>query len=189
MQEYVKQYYVLEAHLPRFLSAAHSMCVDTEDRKILLENINDEEGTGTSHQELLLKFSEGLGIKHEDVINATLLQETEDMIDTFFSLSFSSYASALGALFAYEFQASEIAESKILGLKKFYNIQGDMLEFFEVHIQADKWHSEQFITLLKRLDQDELEDAMESCKAALSVLNVFLDGMMKVHQQEKVLVH
>ena len=44
LQDYAKQYYHFVKHFPMFVSSVHSNCMDTETRKMLVENIADEDG-------------------------------------------------------------------------------------------------------------------------------------------------
>src|SRR5204863_3752786 len=102
-----------------------------------LENLNDEEGTttGENHPSLWLQFAKGLGLCEETVKNSVPTPETKQLIDDFLSLSRSSYAEGLGALYAYERQIPQTAASKIIGLKQFYNIDDQAtLKFFLVHL-------------------------------------------------------
>ena len=182
LKYYVSQYYVLESNLPRFLSSAHSLSDDYQDRRILLDNIMDEEGGEVSHRDLLIQFGKNLGMSEEEILNTPLRDETKQMVDTYFALSRSSYAEAIAAMFAYESQASKVAHSKLQGLQEHYNIQD--AKFFEVHMEADIWHTEQFKSLLERLPQVDHEKAYNACLQAAKSLNIFLDGMLKVHRAE-----
>src|SRR3984957_8208821 len=69
LSNYSRQYYFHVDRFPRYLSALHSQCENSQHRKVILENLNDEEGTGfgVSHPELWLQFAEGLGVSREEV--------------------------------------------------------------------------------------------------------------------------
>ena len=43
IKDYAEQYYQHVKAFPRYISATHSLCEDIEKRKILLENLQDEE--------------------------------------------------------------------------------------------------------------------------------------------------
>ena len=43
IKDYAEQYYQHVKAFPRYISATHSLCDDIEKRKILLENLQDEE--------------------------------------------------------------------------------------------------------------------------------------------------
>ena len=43
IKDYAEQYYQHVKAFPRYISATHSICEDIEKRRILLENLQDEE--------------------------------------------------------------------------------------------------------------------------------------------------
>lgn len=47
LREYAKQYYHFVKHFPMFVSSVHSNCPNPEVRKMLVENVADEEGFKT----------------------------------------------------------------------------------------------------------------------------------------------
>ncbi len=179
LRYYAVQYFKNVDAFPRYVSGIHSQCPSKEDRKILLENLIDEERGEADHPELWLRFAESLGENREDVQNAELSPAAKALIDGFFNLIRSSYASGLGALFAYEQQVPEVATSKIDGLKNFYGYEDDNegLRFFKVHTAADEWHSEEVGNLLKKLDDDEKIEAKDSAMKAGKLLWDFLSDI------------
>ena len=50
-------YYQHVKAFPRYISATHSLCEDIEKRKILLENLNDEENRDADHPKLWKNFA------------------------------------------------------------------------------------------------------------------------------------
>jgi pyrroloquinoline-quinone synthase len=178
LQTYAKQYYHHVKAFPRYLSATHSNCDAIEGRQILLDNLIDEEKGPENHPELWLRFAEGLGVNRRDVECTELLQETSDLIQTFMGSARRSYAEGMGALFAYEHQIPAIATFKIEALKKHYAIQdASTLSFFEVHRQADIYHTEAVGTLLENLSPEDQKLAAQSAKTASNHLWKFLDGI------------
>ena len=178
--EYAKQYYNQVKNFPRYISKIHSECDDITSRQVLLGNLIEEEKGDENHPELWLRFAEGLGVKRSDVENAELKQETRNLVDGFFKLADASYAKGLGALYSYERQVPEVAKSKIEGLEKFYGITGEQaLKFFNVHIAADEWHSEECASLIEKLSPEEQEEAKKGALEGAKLLWQFLDGMVK----------
>ena len=100
LRTYACQYYHHVDAFPRYISATHSNCQHSEARKVLLGNLNDEEGMNglDSHPVLWLQFTKGLGLSEAAVANSALFPETKQFIDEFLTLSRSSYAEGLGAL-------------------------------------------------------------------------------------------
>ena len=184
LKTYSRQYYHHVEAFPRYISATHSNCSEIENRQVLLENLIDEEKGSQHHPELWLQFSEGLGETRENVKAEKLFPETQNLIDTFFNLSRSSYAEGLGALFAYENQVPEVAASKIDGLKKFYGIDSDKaLKFFNVHLHADVYHTEASARLMENLSPEDKLKAQAAAEKAALALWKFLDGVQRETSQ------
>ena len=164
LKYYASQYYHHVSAFPRYISALHSLCDKAQDRKILLENLNDEEGQrGVPHPELWMRFAEGLGLKREEVQETSLCAEIKHIIDTFFSHCRSSYPEGLSALYCYEYQVPEIAETKMAGLKNHYQITDERsLSFFEEHKSADVYHRQAIEVLLEKFSFREKEQAKKS---------------------------
>lgn len=177
LRTYARQYYHHVEAFPRYVSATHSNCERVENRQTLLENLIDEERGADHHPELWLRFAEALGDDRETVKKEPLLPQTRSLIDTFVSLSRSSYAEGLGALHAYESQVPTVAASKIEGLQTHYGIHSDRaLEFFRVHLKADIYHAEAAARLLSELSPEERSLAEAASNRAADALWTFLDG-------------
>ena len=109
---------------------------------------------------------------------AELNGETQALIDTFRSLSRRSYASGLGALYAYESQFPAVASAKIEGLTDRYGIrQEETLRFFRVHETADVEHSSVCRELLDRLPEPEKSEAVAAGEELAGALWNFLSGV------------
>ena len=165
LQNYASQYYHHVSAFPCYISAVHSLCDNLENRKVLLENLNEEEGflQGEPHPELWLKFAEGLGLKKDQVRSAKKGKAIKKVINTFFSKCRSSYSEGLSSVYSYEYQVPEVAETKIKGLKEHYNITDkSSLLFFTVHQLADVEHRKVIEQLLEKLPEKEQTSAIRS---------------------------
>ena len=124
IREYSSQYFKHVSAFPRYLSAIHSNCDHIGTRKILLENLNDEEMGPEDHPELWMRFAEGMGNTRDEVKNAVLMEETEELVNTFNQLSRSEdYLKGLAALYCYESMQPEISKTKKEGLQNIYGIK------------------------------------------------------------------
>jgi len=183
IREYSSQYFKHVSAFPRYLSAIHSNCDHIGTRKILLENLNDEEMGPEDHPELWMRFAEGMGNTRDEVKNAVLMEETEELVNTFNQLSRSEdYLKGLAALYCYESMQPEISKTKKEGLQNIYGIKDEeTLKFFTVHMQADEWHREVIRNLLVELcnSKEKKKDVLEAVNSALGALNNFLSGMEK----------
>lgn len=181
LQTYARQYFHHVEAFPRAVSAVHSLCDDRDGRRMLAENLAEEEGIELGkqdHSSLWLMFAKGLGESEAAVRSEPLNLETEALIETFGRLSRRSYASGLGALYAYESQFPAIAKAKIEGLIENYGIkEEETLRFFRVHEIADVEHSAVCRSLLDRLPQNDREEAVAAGEELAGALWTFLSGV------------
>lgn len=181
LRAYARQYFHHVEAFPRAVSAVHSSCPDRDGRRMLAENLAEEEGLEAGkqdHASLWLMFAAGLGENEEDVRAQRLNPETQALIDTFRKLSRRSYASGLGALYAYESQFPGVASAKIEGLIDRYGIEDEKtLRFFRVHEYADVEHSSVCRELLDRLPEAERVEAIAAGEELAGALWNFLSGV------------
>ncbi|WP_344699671.1 CADD family putative folate metabolism protein [Sphingomonas limnosediminicola] len=181
LRAYARQYFHHVEAFPQAVSAVHSACPDREGRRMLAENLAEEEGIERGKQDhatLWLMFACGLGEDAGAVRDQQLNAETQDLIDTFRNLSRRSYASGLGALYAYESQFPGVASAKIEGLMDRYGIvDEETLRFFRVHESADVEHSAVCRELLDRFGEDEREEAVAAAEELAGALWNFLSGV------------
>jgi len=181
LRAYARQYFHHVEAFPRAVSAVHSACPDRDGRRMLAENLTEEEGVEAGkqdHASLWLMFAVGLGESEDGIRAQGLNPETEALIGTFRTLSRRSYASGLGALYAYESQFPAVATAKIDGLIDRYGISDEpTLRFFRVHQDADVEHSAVCRALLDRLPADEREEAIAAGEELAGALWNFLSGV------------
>ena len=183
IKDYAEQYYQHVKAFPRYISATHSLCEDISKRKILLENLQDEENKDADHPKLWKNFALEIGADAQEIETVKLDWFTKEMIDNFFKQARLSYAEGLASLYTYERQIPEIAETKIQGLKKFYGVSSKKgLEFFEAHKEADVIHRVECEKLLDSLSEDEKKKAEEASLYTARYLWNFLSGMVSKHK-------
>jgi len=178
IKDYAEQYYQHVKAFPRYISATHSLCEDLDKRKVLLENLQDEEKDGADHPKLWKNFAIAMGTDEKKIDVVKKEKFTAELIDNFFKNGRSSYAEGLASLYTYERQIPEIAETKIRGLKKYYGVSSKKgLEFFEVHKKADVYHREACEKLLDSLTKEEQKKAETSALSTAKHLWNFLTGI------------
>ncbi len=138
-----------------------------------MANLMDEEAGHPNHPELWLRFAQATGLSREEVSNADLWAETENLIRTFRGVCRDgSVAQGIAALYAYESQIPKVAESKIEGLKNFYGLNTpDALDYFRVHIEPDREHS--------RVERELLESTLsaEDVRKVTDAVDTVLDSL------------
>jgi pyrroloquinoline-quinone synthase len=181
LRAYARQYFHHVEAFPRAVSAVHSACPDRDGRRMLAENLAEEEGIEAGKQDhatLWLMFAAGLGESEAGVRGQELNDETQALIDTFHRLARRSYASGLGALYAYQSQFPGVASAKIEGLIDRYGIKDEpTLRFFRVHESADVEHSSVCRKLLDRLPEAEKAEAVAAGEELAGALWNFLSGV------------
>lgn len=180
LQAYSKQYYRQVEAFPTYVSAVHANCPLLPVRQQLLENLLEEERGSENHPELWLRFAEALGVQRDDLLATSPLPETTTLLQTFRALTRDrSYQAGLAALFAYEAQVPQVAAAKIDGLKQFYGVhEARGLAFFQVHLQADRFHAETARQILHtHLSPETAGEAVSACDQALEALWGMLDGI------------
>ena len=183
IKDYAEQYYQHVKAFPRYISATHSICEDIEKRKILLENLQDEENPNADHPKLWKNFALAMGADEKNIEDVKREWFTNDMIENFFYQARKSYAEGLASLYTYERQIPEIAETKIRGLKKFYGVTSKVgLEFFEAHKAADVIHRKECEKLLDSLTEEEKAKAEQASMLTARYLWNFLSGMSSKHK-------
>ncbi len=186
IKDYAEQYYQHVKAFPRYISATHSICDDIEKRKILLENLQDEENPKGDHPKLWKNFAKAMGTDVNKIDDIQPDWFTKDMIENFFAQARSSYAEGLASLYTYERQIPEIAETKIQGLKKFYGVNSkEGLEFFEAHKSADVIHRAECEKLLDALSVEEQKKAEKASMLTARYLWNFLSGMTSKHKLQQ----
>ncbi len=142
LRDYAGQYFRFESAFPRFVAAAYARLEDQRDRRVLLENLIDEEGRPPTHPELWLDFARGIGLSRRATLDARPKAATQALLDCYERLTRRSPEEAVSALYAYESIFPEIAAEKSRGLRANYGIRDRAThEFFRVHTGADVEHS------------------------------------------------
>lgn len=178
LQRYAAQYYNQVKSFPRFISRVHTACPQIEARKVLLDNLVDEELHGTDHPALWMQFAEGLGVPAQQVHDEVAFAETNLMVDKYYELAERDWRDGLCALYAYEYQVPEVSASKIAGLKQHYAIDDEKtLEFFVAHQAYDVEHSQKVAELIEKYV--EPKRAENATREAAHALWQFLDGMCR----------
>jgi pyrroloquinoline-quinone synthase len=178
LQLYASQYY---RHVEAFPAHLRVLAARTEGdlRKIVEENLAEEEDPSGSHPKLWRDFAVALGIPEEDISCCPALPGTQAVVQTFRKIcSDRPVEEAVGALYAYESQVPEIATTKISGLKDFYGVnKPQALAYFTVHEEADKAHRAAWRNWLEENAGENSARILATAQDALDALWGALDAV------------
>lgn len=175
IREYARRYYHFEAAFPRFLSAIHTRIEDPADRRIVLDNLWDEEHGDENHVELWLRFAEGVGATRDEVRAGAPTPAVEKLLETYRSASRDA-APGVAAVFAYERQVPAVAAAKVAGLREHYGVDDDRtLSFWRVHERLDVEHADGERALLRRMAGRDPDAVLGATSTALDAWWGFLD--------------
>jgi pyrroloquinoline-quinone synthase len=174
LQRYAGQYYHFESSFPRYVAATYAHLDAARERRVLLDNLVDEEGRDPTHPELWLDFASGLGLSRHAAGSARAGPATRGLLATYDRLTRSRpAANALAALYSYESIFPEIAAEKSRGLRAFYGIKDRRAhEFFRVHTGADVEHS----AAERRILRGHLANDPRAASAALRSAHQAIDA-------------
>jgi len=102
IQLYAKSYFPHVRAFPQYLSQMHLVCGNLADRRIIANNLADEEATAPTHPDLWLNFAKGLGLDRETVLTEKAGPRMDSLIRTYMSYASSNTVEAAAALYCYE---------------------------------------------------------------------------------------
>lgn len=187
LREYGAEYWHHVSAFPAYLSALHSQLPDGKLRRLVLENLADEEGLedGTPHSDLWMDFARGMGAQEADVRARHIASETQALVEHFRAAMHHSPAAALAALYAYESRVPAIAKTKAEGLASHYGADSSTRRYFTVHTTADVHHARVWRNALTSelvTHPEDTEAALTAAEDAARALWTALDGIEHARQ-------
>lgn len=187
LKEYAKQYYKHVTAFPQYLSAVHSKIDNFKDRKLVLQNLMDEENGIKNHIQLWINFGKALGLTKEEIRNIEAIDTTNSFVNHFKTTTREgSVAEGVAALYAYESQIPKVSEEKINGLVNFYGVDSKQgLEYFKVHRKADIEHSEAELMLIEKyaINEETQQKVLQAVDATLDAYWNMLTGIQSLCNQ------
>jgi pyrroloquinoline-quinone synthase len=170
LSEYASQYRHFERALPDILEKTLDNLPEGKAYDLIASNLHEEREVPIPHVELFELFADCLGAEAHDPSPATayLLESYDNEIA-------KGATCSLGAIAAYEFQASDIARSKADGLKHYYGIDGPEAIFWEVHASMDRDHGAWTIEAMESLEDADLGSMAKSIDHIADAWWGFLD--------------
>jgi pyrroloquinoline-quinone synthase len=196
LREYAAEYWHHVSAFPAYLSGLHSRLPDGKLRRVVLENLAEEEGLrdgyedGRPHSDLWMDFATGMGADEAGVRGRELGDETRALLEHFRGAMTGTPAAALAALYAYESRVPAIAATKADGLEKHYGADAATRRYFTVHTMADVYHAQVWrdaLTAELAARPADSDAALAAAEDAAKALWATLDGVEK-RRQERVAV-
>lgn len=141
LQLYAVEYYRHVEAFPGYLKVLADRASGAL-RRLILENLADEEDPAAPHPKLWRDFAAAIGVKEEVLWSSVPLYGMEVLVGRYQEICCEKpLAEAVAALYAYESQVPEIAATKMEGLRRHYGVtKARGLAYFEVHERADRVH-------------------------------------------------
>lgn len=193
LREYACEYWHHVSAFPTYLSALHSRLPDGTLRRVVLENLADEEGQrdGRPHSDLWMDFARGMGADEAEVRHRETGEETRALLSHYRSAMTRTPAEALAALYAYESRVPAIAKTKAEGLEQHYGADDSARRYFTVHTTADVFHARVWrdaLTAELATSPESEEAALTAAENAAAALWTTLDGIEAARQARTVAV-
>jgi pyrroloquinoline-quinone synthase len=170
LRGYAAQYRHFEAMVPAHLEAVATAAGHPALREQALRNLADEAGAPPTHLDLFERFAEALDAPAQADPSPAMAQ----LLDTCRDAARRGAAPGFAALLAYEIQAPAVARSKADGLREHASLDGDALDFWNVHARLDSDHADWALQALAEADANT-DDVVDAAGAAADAWWSFLD--------------
>jgi pyrroloquinoline-quinone synthase len=156
-------------NIHRFFGVRYQKCPIPELRRMLIENMIEEEGedmigrTHPSHAELWVRFGEGISIARDDMLRYEPLPGIRAALEMYVSLvQQSHWAVAIGTGLVFEGGGPKRMKEEREALEHYYAwIPPRALDFFRVHEYHDEGHGDFCVDVIrKHCMEDHLQNEM-----------------------------
>ncbi len=153
-------------NIHRFFGIRYHKCPVPELRRLLLENMVEEEGEDLfggkypSHRELWVQFANGLGISSEDILNYEPLPGIRAALEMYVSLvQQSHWVVAIGTGLVFEGGGPMRMKEEREAIEKYYSwVPLSSLDFFRAHEYHDAGHGDMVTNVIR---QHCMEEALQ----------------------------
>jgi pyrroloquinoline-quinone synthase len=145
-------------NIHRFFGIRYQKCPVPELRRLLLENMVEEEGENLfggkypSHRELWVQFAGGLDIPADEILNYEPLPGIRAALEMYVSLvQQSHWAVAIGTGLVFEGGGPKRMKEEREAIEKYYPwIPANTLDFFRAHEYHDEGHGDMVTKVIKQ---------------------------------------
>ena len=178
---YSTQYWRQVEAFPGYLESLAQRMEPGTARTSIESNLADERDD--DHPSLWVRFAEELGRERKVLEDTKTESETAACVDSFRDATTkASVPFALGALYAYESQTPEVADTKVKGLREHYGMEGPATEYFQLHGELDVEHSRELAGAIAEVatNDEDLAEAEAGARAGAAAIYGLLDGVARV---------
>ncbi len=175
--DYLAQYFYLEAAFPRFMSGLHARTLDADMRVKMLDNLIHEEAGKNNHVAQLVRLAEkAFGMTEEKILAIGPNEKTKAIIKAFEEATQSAdIQEGLAAMIVYKQQVSDVAQTKLEGLRDFYGVTDEQsLEFYETHSAVNRDYHQMLDSIVT---ESAIEKVLNKTRTIRDAFWGFLDGV------------
>jgi pyrroloquinoline-quinone synthase len=144
-------------NIHRFFGVRYQKCPIPELRRMLLENMVEEEGEDLfggkypSHRELWVQFAEGLGVGRDEILNYEPIPGVRAALEMYVLLvQQNHWAVAIGTGLVFEGGGPKRMKEEREALERYYSwIPSRSLDFFRAHEYHDEGHGNMVADVIK----------------------------------------
>ena len=144
-------------NIHRFFGIRYHKCPVPELRRMLLENMVEEEGEDLFGGKYPSQFAEGIGIGRDDILNYEPLPGIRAALEMYVSLvQQSHWAVAIGTGLVFEGGGPKRMKEEREAIEKYYTwIPASCLDFFRAHEYHDEGHGNMVVDVIKQHCMEE----------------------------------
>lgn len=171
---YSKEYFQLVKIVPTLVENTLKNNCNVKYEKLIKTNLEEEQ----HHIAPWIKFASSLNVDGNELINYPGDDLTVEAVNELVEISQSSFEEGVASLYAFEKELPKISETKLDGLKKFYNIDTEEAnEYFTIHEEVDIYHAKVWENILQETQDDKKEEILNAVRTSLKAQNKLLDSV------------
>lgn len=169
LRGYAKEYFHLVRAVPEMVERMAAQRSSDE----ILTNLREER----KHVEPWVKFAEALGVPRQELERHDIAPKTREAVQRLLGLS-SRFDEGVAAMYAYEAEIPRISQTKLDGLKQYYNMtDDDATEYQRIHSTVDIRHAAVWRRMLAQMPAGRHEDVFNAAISSLVAQNTLLDAV------------
>jgi len=172
LRGYALEYFHLVKNVPIMVQNILERYKGTSHAPSIEKNLQEEK----EHVELWMRFCESLGIGNEELANYEVSEKTREAVDMMVRGTQSPYGPAI--MYAYEWELPKISNTKLEGLKKFYNMDSeDATIYHRIHSVVDVEHAHTWRSIIEEMPREDKETILSYAKMSMDAQNKVLDAV------------